>query len=413
MMDQFTTLTEQEYAEYAMKSPAGNFLQTPEMKRLLEDRGWFCEYVGVKRGSEVVAATILSKKKVKLGFAYDIDGGVLMDYADKDCVATFFKGLKQHMKKGNGMYLHFTPNKVIRYRDQDGAVVKAANQAIFDTLISLGFVHQGFDFHNFDGAPRWLFVKEVQGLTEQLLWQSYGKAAKYDVKKTKEYGITTRELTYEELPLFKKLTEETSQRRGFADKDLRYYQTVYKEFGSKAKFVVAELNFAVYLDHLNEKLQNLQATLNKINEALIENPKSRKRNNQKKEFEDEVRTVRKRIDEATALKKENDTEILAGALFMIHPQEIVYLFSGTYEQYKQYYAPYLIQHEMLIYALTQKIPKYNFYGIDGVFDGSDGVLKFKQAFGGSVEELMGSFQWTLQPLKYSIYSLLKKVKEHL
>ena len=41
---------------------------------------------------------------------------------------------------------------------------------------------------------------------------------------------------------FKKLTEETSARRNFEDKDLAYYQAVYEEFGERAKFMVAELN---------------------------------------------------------------------------------------------------------------------------------------------------------------------------
>ena len=48
-MDQFSTLTEQEFTTFAMTHPAGNFLETPEMKHLLERRGWHCEYVGVKR----------------------------------------------------------------------------------------------------------------------------------------------------------------------------------------------------------------------------------------------------------------------------------------------------------------------------------------------------------------------------
>lgn len=135
------------------------------------------------------------------------------------------------------------------------------------------------------------------------------------------------------------------------------------------------------------------------------------KNNQKREFEDEVRTVRKRIDEAKEMKTSDEPEILAGALFIVHPQEVVYLFSGTYEKYKQYYAPYLIQHKMLTYTVENNIPKYNFYGVDGIFDGSDGVLKFKQSFGGHVEELMGNFQWKAKPMKYALYHALKTIKE--
>ena len=46
------------------------------------------------------------------------------------------------------------------------------------------------------------------------------------------------------------------------------------------------------------------------------------KNNQKREFEDEVRTVRKRIDEAKEMKTSDEPEILAGALFIVHPQEV-------------------------------------------------------------------------------------------
>lgn len=41
--------------------------------------------------------------------------------------------------------------------------------------------------------------------------------------------------------------------------------------------MVAELNFATYLENLHEKLRKLQETLNEVNEALIANPKSRKK----------------------------------------------------------------------------------------------------------------------------------------
>ena len=40
--------------------------------------------------------------------------------------------------------------------------------------------------------------------------------------------------------------------------------------------MVAELNFYTYLENLHEKLRKLQE-LNEVNEALIANPKSRKK----------------------------------------------------------------------------------------------------------------------------------------
>ncbi|MFR2056915.1 MAG: peptidoglycan bridge formation glycyltransferase FemA/FemB family protein, partial [Streptococcus salivarius] len=52
---------------------------------------------------------------------------------------------------------------------------------------------------------------------------------------------------------------------------------------------------------------------------------------------------------------------------------------------------------------------YNFLGITGVFDGSDGVLRFKQNFNGYIVRKMGTFRYYPQPLKYKLIQGLKKL----
>ena len=54
------------------------------MKHLLERRGWHCEYVGVKREGQLIVCVYPKQEKVKIGYAFDIDGGILMDYTDKN-----------------------------------------------------------------------------------------------------------------------------------------------------------------------------------------------------------------------------------------------------------------------------------------------------------------------------------------
>ena len=52
---------------------------------------------------------------------------------------------------------------------------------------------------------------------------------------------------------------------------------------------------------------------------------------------------------------------------------------------------------------------YNFYGISGNFDGSDGVLKFKQNFGGYITQKVGEFAYYPQPVKYKLIQGMKKI----
>ena len=64
--------------------------------------------------------------------------------------------------------------------------------------------------------------------------------------------------------------------------------------------------------------------------------------------------------------------------FVYTPQEAVYLFSGSYPEFNKFYAPALLQEYVMTQAIKRGITFYNFLGIMGIFDGSDGVLRFKQ-----------------------------------
>ena len=101
--------------------------------------------------------------------------------------------------------------------------------------------------------------------------------------------------------------------------------------------------------------------------------------------------------------------ILAGSLFVYMPQESTYLFSGSYTEFNKFYAPAVLQEYMMLETIKRGIPKYNFLGIQGIFDGSDGVLRFKQNFNGYIVRKMGTFRYYPRPLKYKLISLIKKL----
>ena len=64
---------------------------------------------------------------------------------------------------------------------------------------------------------------------------------------------------------------------------------------------------------------------------------------------------------------------------------------------------------MMLETIKRGIPRYNFLGIQGIFDGSDGVLRFKQNFNGYIVRKMGTFRYYPNPLKYKLISLIKKL----
>lgn len=105
-------------------------------------------------------------------------------------------------------------------------------------------------------------------------------------------------------------------------------------------------------------------------------------------------------------------------MFMLYGDEVVYLFSGSDEEYmKEYNAQYAIQWYIIKYAAAHKFKRYNFYGISGLPQNGelDGIYEFKKGFDtkhGKVVELIGSYELATNHLFYHLHQLLSKLKHH-
>ncbi len=59
-------------------------------------------------------------------------------------------------------------------------------------------------------------------------------------------------------------------------------------------------------------------------------------------------------------------------------------------------------------AIKRNLKRYNFLGIQGIFDSSDGVLRFKQNFNGYILRKAGTFRYYPHPIKHKIIQIIKK-----
>lgn len=105
---------------------------------------------------------------------------------------------------------------------------------------------------------------------------------------------------------------------------------------------------------------------------------------------------------------------------MCYGSQVVYLFGGSYKEFMNYGAQYLMQYEMIKFCKDNNCKKLNFYGIDGNFKKNApyyGLFDFKRGFNADVVELIGEFDLVSDKFHYFIYNLminlyknLKKVK---
>ena len=72
------------------------------------------------------------------------------------------------------------------------------------------------------------------------------------IRKAEKFGITVNEIGYDELERFQSIMEETSKRKGFANRKLSYYQEMYNLFHDKEeiKYFITELNLKKYVERL-------------------------------------------------------------------------------------------------------------------------------------------------------------------
>ena len=404
-----TTISKEEFTSFANTVSHRSFIQSAEMADLLEKRGNTVQFIAWKQEDQFQVAAILYSLPMTGGLHMEINSGPL--YQEEAMLEPFYVALKDYAKENSAIELVIKPYDTYQTFDSDGNPTSEEQTHFMDTLKNLGYQHDGLTTGYPGGEGDWHYVKDMEGITEKNLLQSFSKKGKPLVKKAKSFGIELKRLNRDELQLFKDITSSTSDRRDYQDKTLDYYQTFYDNFGDNADFMIATLNFHHYYTNLEKDQGKLAQKIEKLQKDLEVNPNSEKKQNQLREFSCQFDTFEVRKQEAKEyIEKYGDQDvILAGSLFVYMPQESTYLFSGSYTEFNKFYAPAVLQEYMMLETIKRAIPRYNFLGIQGVFDGSDGVLRFKQNFNGYIVRKMGTFRYYPSPLKYKLISLIKKL----
>ena len=404
---QLEHLEVEEFRKFLDGHPLRSFMQTPEIGKLREMNGWKVEYLGVKEKGKIVAGTMLLSKKRHFGKReFYALRGPLLDFEDSNMVSTFFSLLKDYVKKNSGYVLRMDPYLVYQSRDGEGKVVPGVDHRdCVKQLLSLGF-HKVAEKDQ--EQVSFMYVLDLEGKTEEEILKNMKPNTRNTIRKTLKNGIEIRELTREELPIFLKIMEETGKRKGFAIRDLSYYQHMYDVFHDRGeiKYLVTTLNLTHHIELLEKEKKEAMESKEKLSEAKYNDGK-------RKSFEATIQSLEKRIVQAKEiLEKDGEVITLSGSMFVMTQPEIIYLSSGNYEEYMMYNSQYLIQWEMIQYGIKHHFKRYNFYGIPSSFDKNDkdyGIYEFKTGFNGYVEQLIGEYEMKTSFVYYLI-KLLHKIK---
>ena len=381
------TLTKEEFQAYSDQVSSRSFMQSVQMGDLLEKRGARIVYLALKQEGEIQVAALVYSLPMLGGLHMEINSGPI--YTQQDALPVFYAELKEYAKQNGVLELLVKPYETYQTFDSEGNPIDTEKKSIIQGLTDLGYQFDGLTRGYPGGEVSWHYIKDLQDYDAASLLKSFNKNSIRNIQSAFDFNLLVRNAEREEIPTFKKIIEETGKRQGFEDKNLDYYIKLYDMFGDKADFLIAEVNPQQSIDALNVKMASLDK--------------------KSKQFHQQYQALRKKKDFLTSLDSESDNVALACALIIYTNTEATYLFGGSYAEYQKFSAPFLLQYHAMKQTMQRNIHQYNFLGIQGIFDGSDGVLRFKQNFNGYIVRKAGTFRYHPSPLKYKAIQLLKKI----
>ena len=385
----FNIISREEFYQHSLTTSNHSFLQSIEMADLLQKRGATIQYIGWEEQGTLAISAILYSLPMTGGLHYEINSGPIV--TDARYLPDFYEALQDYVKENGGIEFILKPYDHYQVFDSNGNPTEEEQKQLLHSLLDLGYQFDGLQVGYPGGEPVWHYLKDLTDYDAKSLLKSFNKNCSRNITTALNYDISIRNISRDEIPQFKKIIEETGKRQGFEDKSLDYYYDLYDTFKDNAEFLIAEINTTDALAYLDQKISLL-------------NPSSKQYEQQLQKLEKQKTIVRETLADETA-----ETVPLACALIIYNPSEVTYLFGGSYTKYQKFSAAFLIQYHAMKRALEKGITLYNFLGIQGIFDGSDGVLRFKQNFNGYIVRKMGTFRYYPRPLKYKLISLIKKL----
>lgn len=392
-------IEENEFNEVAKTFSCKNFFQTSYMGESLNQRGKKVYYLGLKDKEKIVAASLLYESNKFLGKKIFVAlKGYLIDYQNAELLKIFTTKLLEFIKRNNGFQLVIDPYIIEVQRDINGNIVNGGqnNYQVIENLKHLGFIKS-----KYDTQVKYNFCLNLNK-SEDEIFSDFKATTRNIINKAIREGVEIVNLKKEDLNQFKEITADTCKRRGFTDKTIEYYQSMYDCFKDLVVFKLARLNVSKYLEYLNAVKKDYQEKYDKI-----------KSNNKKKEnYLFEINNIEKKIEKIKCLPIKDGYVNLSAAMFILYGDETIYLFSGSYDNLNEFGGQYLIQWDIIKYAIKNGYKRHNFFGIYNFTDPKNkeyGIYLFKKGFNGYVEELLGEYYICTNSLTSKLYKLKQKL----
>ena len=405
-------LDEKKYLDYALKCENISIMQLPNWGKLKEDNGWKYHLVGLVDNNNILGVTLLLEKNTPIKKSlYYSPRGYLVDVEDFDLLKTFHEKVIEYVKNNNGFLLKVDPNVIYARRDSEGNLIDTCGEKAFNNFKKLGFKHLGFtkDFENLQ--PRFLCRFKLLESFEDT-FNTFSKSTRKNTEKAIKMGVKVRTIDTEEIDLFVSILKKAAEDDHFILRPASYYKKMYELFKDYMKLYITYIDTEEYYNNVSNELNNtideikeLDSTMKKINVGEKIKNKMDLLNKKK----DKLKTE---LDYASNLKKEAKQINIGALMSTFLGNEGITHMSGTDHLYKDFNPKYAYYNQHIIDAIDSKMTYVNFYGISGNLDKNSeyyNIYEIKKGYNPEVIELLGEFDYIINPITYNIYKLALKI----
>ena len=225
--------------------------------------------------------------------------------------------------------------------------VKSDNEAFKKELEGFGFRCMQ-DGKNFEGIqPRFVMHLDVEGKTEDEVLASFTQSHRRKVRTGPKKGVEVRVCGQEMIHEFTRIMVETGLRDNFVTRDEKYFSNMLKNLGEHCRLYMAFLN----------------------------------------------------------------DEPIAGTLAIWFGDKVWYLYGASSNVRRETMPNYLLQWEMIRWAIEKKCRIYDFRGVSGDLNEENplyGLYKFKKGFNSELVEFIGEYDLVISKFWYNFLKVATK-----
>jgi len=317
----------QELDKFVAGHKNGHFMQTSLWGRARTDRNWIGIIDRDENGSICGTMALLCRpmRKINQQLLYAPRGPV---FSDMNSFLRLVDAAVDYGKKHHGYMLRIDPP------------ILASNKEFASTVVKRGFsIYTEASFNTYQ--PKNVYQTDLTGMTEETLLNSFHQKTRYNIRLAIRKGVTVREGTLEDIPVFHDMLKDTGKRDGFTVHSQSFYIDFLKAMPDNAHLFIAEV----------------------------------------------------------------DGKPAAATMEVIQGDKAWYVYGGSYVEHRNLMPNYLLQWEMMRTALKNGCTLYDFRGVEGYPTEDNpkyGLHRFKQGFNSHFVEYIGQLDLIISRFSYGL-----------